>query len=522
MSKALGFSSILIVLVLAVLVGCSSGLSAPSDDTSSKTNSGNGKNSAQGHTLVVDKANDPSTLDPGLQYNTDSYTVYRNIFDNLIHRDPDTQKILPWVAKSWKQDSPTQWTFTIRDDISFQNGDKLTPDDVKFSLDRILDPSFKSPQYSNFSDISKVKASGNTVIITTSKPSATLLSKLVSLSIVPKDYVKKKGDKDFNLHPMGSGPYALSEWKQGDQVVLTANKDYWNGAPEIKKVVFRNVPNAASRLADLQSGKADIAFSINPDDVSVVKSDPNLKVFSAPTERVAYLAFNALGDTPTKSVKVRQAIAYGINYKSMISSLLNGYGKPVKEVLTPVSFGYTDSIAGYSYNPSKAKALLKEAGYSNGVTVEFASSPAYDQRVIQAIQGDLSQVGIKVKIASTDQATFLKKVQDPSHNWGSIRMGNWSCSCLDADGTIYPLFHSNTIWSSYSNKNFDTIVEQARTTTDEDQRKEAYQKAFQILQDDVPGIGLYQAYAIYGGSKHLQYKPDAQENFFVADMKWKE
>jgi peptide/nickel transport system substrate-binding protein len=358
------------------------------------------------------------------------------------------------------------------------------------------------------------------VVILTKEPSPTLLTQLVSLSIVPMKYVKEKGDEQFNQQPIGSGAYKFTEWTKGIHVVLAANDKYWGSQPNIAGVEFRFVPTPASRVADLQSGKADVILAVSPDDVDTIKANQGSQVLSALTERVAYLAFNVLGDSPTKSIKVNQAIAHGINYDAMISSLLHGYGQRVTQVLTPLSFGYDKSIKGYEYDPEKSKQLLKEAGYPNGITLAFDTSPSYDQRIVQSIQGDLEKVGIKITIASTDQATYLKKVQDPAHKWGSIRFGIWSCSCMDADGTIYPLFHTGTIWNSYSNPVFDQAVDAARATTNADERTALYKKALQVLNEDVPGVGLYQTKVLYGASKKLQWEPDAQESFLIKDMKW--
>ncbi|MHB1681353.1 MAG: ABC transporter substrate-binding protein [Bacilli bacterium] len=480
-----------------------------------------GKTAQTGHTLVVDESSGPSNLDPGLQYNLESYSVYRNIFDNLLRRNPKTLKIGPWIATTWKQVNPTVWTFKIRSGVKFQNGQPLSAADVAFSLQRILDPAFHSPQNANFSAISSVSAHGEVVTIKTAKPDPTLLSELTTLSIVPEQYVKTHGNAYFNLHPIGSGPYELVSWVNGSSVTLKRNPHYWGGEPSIPKVVFRAVPNAATRIADLQSGEADIALSLTPNDAQIIKHSNGLRVLSVPTERVAYLAFNVLGNTPTKSVLVREAIAYGIDYSAIISSLEQGYAQPVKEVLTPIAFGYDKNVPGFTYHPNKAKQLLKEAGYSHGVTVDFATSPSYDQTVVQTIQAELGQIGIKVNIVNTDQATYLQKVQSPSHNWGSIRMGLWSCGCLDADGTIYPLFHTGSIWSSYSNSKFDAAVTAARTTTNVAQRLSDYKTAFQILQKTVPGVGMWQADSIYGASDHLKWAPDAQEDFFVQNMQWK-
>lgn len=468
--------------------------------------------------ITVDLPNYPATFDPGLQYDTSSYTVYRNIFDQLVRRDPTSHEVVPWVADSWSQSDATTWTFRIHDGIKFSNGEALGADDVAFSINRILDKSFNSPQFANFSTIASASASGNSLAIETKTPSPTLLSYLTTLSVVPKDYVDKVGNDGFNAKPIGSGPYVLKSATSGSSADLVANQHYWKGKPSVSKVTFRAVPNVATRVADLKSGRADLVTGLTPDTATQLAGDNKTKVLSTPTERVGYLAFNALGDTPTKNVKVRQAIAYAIDYQSIIKNLLGGYGKAVKTVLTPLSFGYPTDVAGYSYDPDKAKALLAASGVKSPELV-FPSSPSYNPQLIQAIQANLEAVGFKVTISNTDQATYLKKVQNPKHDWGSVRFGRWSCSCLDADGTIYPLFHTGTIWSSFSDPTFDASVEKARATTDETTRTSEYATAFGVIQNQVPGIGLYQDYAIYGAASDVNWKPDAQENFFVADVR---
>jgi len=499
-------------ILILVLAGCSV---AKQDSEAS-----NDGTSTKDRTLVVDLTNEPANMDPGLNYNFDSFAVYRNIFDNLLSRDPASGEIKPWIAESWEQESETVWNFTIREDVTFTNGEALSAEDVVYSIERILDPTYKSPQAANFNIISSAEADGNIVKITTEQPSPTLLTTLVNLSIVPKDYVTEVGNDAFNASPIGSGAYKFDSWSKGTSIKLSANADYWNGAPDIAAVEFRFVANTASRVADLQSGKAHIITGITADDVPTIEDDAKLQVFSTPTERIGFIAFNMIDDTPTKDPLVNKAIAYAINYDSLIDNLLNGYGTPVTQVLTPLSFGYDRSLLGYSYDPEKAKELLAEAGYADGVTLELATSQNFDQRVVQAIQGDLAKVGITVKINLNDHPTFLQKVQDPERKWGSLRYGIWSCSCMDADGTIFPLFRTGTIWSAYTNPEYDALVDAARATTDPVKRLSLYSDALKILEDEVPGIGLYQVHALYGAVKELAWQPDAQENFFIRDMSW--
>lgn len=496
----------------ASLAGCGLGsTSAPS--------ASNGNSATSSKQLVVDLNAAPSNLDPGLQYNSATYYVFRNIFDQFLSENVKTDQVEPEVATSWKSLSPTKWEFTIRKGIKFSNGTPLTPADVVFSLRRILDPSFNSPQEPNFSEVKSVVASGQNVFITTTQPDPVLLGDLTTLSIVPKSYVQAHGNAYFNLHPVGSGPYELKKWVQGSTVTLVRNPQYWGKKPAIASVEFRAVPDEATMISDLQSGVADIAYPLTPDQASTVKSASNLKLETTPTDRVAYLAFNT-DQAPTNNVLVRKAITDALNVPLMIQKLEDGYGKQVNTTLTPIGFGYDPNIPNYDYNPAKAKNLLKQAGYK-GQPLVFATSPSYPQQVIQAVQQQLAMVGIPVNIVTTTQATYLKKVQSPQHNWGNIRMGGWQGTWPDASTYIYPLFYSKSIWSSFQNSAFDKAVVAAQSTLNKGQRQKDIDQALQIIHQEVPAMGLYQEYDLYGVNKNVVWQPNSLETFYVAQMKWK-
>lgn len=469
-------------------------------------------------TLVVDLPNDAATLDPHLQWDTDSYTIYRNIFDNLVTRD-GSGKIVPQIAASWKYTDDKTIELTIRTDAKFHDGAALTVEDVAFSIRRIIDPALKSPQLSQFDQIISAEPAGaDKVIVKTKSPYPALFAQLVKLSIVPKAIVEKVGNQQFNLQPVGSGPYKLKEWKRGVETVLEANDTYWRGKPPFKAVTFRVVPDESTRVADLKTGRADIVRGLNPDSAATVKSDAKLQVLAAATERIGYMFINAQHG-PTMDLRVRRAIAHAIDKKTLVDALLAGFGNPVDIVLTPANFGYVEGIGGYGFEPAKAKALLKEAG-AEGAQLSFLTSPAYDRRVVEALQQMLQDVGLKVAIETMDHPTFLRRRQGRPDEAGSISIGRWSCACQDADGVIFPLFRSGSIWAKYANPAFDVEVDAARSKLDEKARLGHYTKAFQILKEDVPGVGLYQDYAIYAAAKPLKWTPTANEAFFVYDMKW--
>ncbi|MGH7212137.1 MAG: ABC transporter substrate-binding protein [Acetobacteraceae bacterium] len=469
--------------------------------------------------LTVDLPNDVATMDPQLQWDTDSYSVYRNIFDNLVTRDT-SGKIVPQIATAWHYVNDKTIVFDLRRDVHFQDGSKLTPGDVVFSIARITNPAFHSPQLSQFDQITAAEVSGPAqVTLHTKVPYPVLLAQLVKLSTIPKAYVQKVGDQAFNEHPIGSGPYKLHSWQRGVQTALDADPSYWRGRPPFRTVTFRVVPDEATRVADLRAGRADIIRQLTPDDAQALKSDQRLQVLSTPTERLGYLFVNTEWG-PGKDLRVRQAIAMAIDRNAIISALLQGYGKPVNEMLTPASFGYSPDIKPWPFDPKRARALVKEAG-AVGATLPFLTSPAYDRRITEAIQQMLGDVGLKVTIVEVDQPTFLRDREGTPAAARSLTQGRWSCACQDADGTIWPLFHSGSILSKYSNPAFDRLVDAARGTLDTKQRLADYARAFVILHHDVPAVPLYQDYAIYGAGRGLHWTPTPNEAFFIMDMSWR-
>ena len=386
--------------------------------------------------FVVDLPSDPASLDPQLQWDPDSTAVYRNLFDNLLTRD-SAGKIVPQVATGWHYESDTSVVFTIRQGILFQDGTKLTPDDVAFSIQRITDPAFKSPQLSQFDQIVKAEViAPDQVRVTTRTAYPVLLAQLTKLSIVPKAVVEREGAA-FNQNPVGSGPYRFVSRTQGVKVELAANPSYWRGAPPFPRVEMHPVPDESTRIADVRTGRADITRILSSDDADQLKSDPQLNVLWTPTERVTMLELNA-EDGPTKDVRVREAIAHAIDRDTLVEALLKGYAKPVNEPLTPASFGYDPAIPAYGYDPAKARELLKQAGVAPGTKVSFLTSPAFDQRIVQAIQQMLDDVGLSAQLSTVDLANYLRLRQGRPDEAGDVSYFRWSCGLSGCGWHLVP------------------------------------------------------------------------------------
>lgn len=468
--------------------------------------------------LIVDLVSEPSSLDPQKQWNPDSYYVYRNIFDNMLTRDDDG-KIVPQIATEWKYASDTEIVFTIRDDVKFHDGAPLTAEDVAFSVERIIDPKFASPQLGQFNKITSAEVTGeHEVTLKTDGAYPVLLAQLVKLSIVPKHVVEKVGDDAFNLAPVGSGPYKFDKWQRGVSVSLARNDDYWGDNGAFPSAEFRAVPDAATRVADLQSGAADLVVSLDSDLAAQLKGSGTAKPLTVLTERVAYVKLNPTLP-PLNDVRVRQAVAYAIDKQGLVDGILGGFDKPADQMATPSHVGYVDGIKAAPYDPEQAKKLIAEAGAS-GTHLAFATSPTFDQRIVQAIAQMLTDVGLPVDLQLTDMATYLKHVQSDPDKQPMISFGRWSCACQDVDGVLFPLLHSSSSWSSLRNPDVDKLLETARNTLDEKARLDAYKQVSEFVANDTPLVPLYQAAAIYGAANGLKWQPTANESMFLNRMSW--
>ncbi|MEO7242454.1 MAG: ABC transporter substrate-binding protein [Variovorax sp.] len=471
--------------------------------------------------FTVDLVNEPTSLDPQVQWNPDSYSVYRNIFDNLVTRT-NAGEIVPQIATAWKQVSDTVTEFQIRDDVMFHDGTKLTPEDVVFSVQRITDPKFGSPQLGQFNKIVKAEVAGaNAVRLTTDGPYPALLAQLVKLSIVPKHVVEAVGKEAFNLKPVGSGPYMFEGWQRGVQVMLVRNDKYWGTKGPFQTVAFRAVPDAATRVANLQAGASDLAVTLNSDQATQLKSSSKVKVLSAPTERVAYLRLNT-SKPPLDNLKVRQAVALAIDKQGLIDGILGGFDKPVNQMLTPVHVGYTPDLKATPYDLKKAQALIKEVGAPAKEEMEMATAPVFDQRIVQALQQMLAEAGLNVKINMSDMASYLKRAQGGPDVAPMLSFGRWSCACQDADGVLFPLIDKSSPWSAYRNPKADALLADARQTLDTKKRIEDYRGVNMIIAEDIPMVPLYQAAALYGAAKGLEWLPTPDESLFLNRMSFKD
>jgi len=299
--------------------------------------------------------------------------------------------------------------------------------------------------------------------------------------------------------PIGTGPFIFKEWVPGNRVVMIQNEAYWGTKPALSEVIFRAMPDDASRMTALEKGAVHVATQIPPSDFARLKGNPNVTILQTPSVKTIYMGFNCLKE-PFTDKRVRQALNYAVNKEAIVKHVLGGIGRVSDAPIGPGIFGYTP-IKPYEYNIEKAKALLAEAGFPEGFeTTLYCTEGRYymDSSVAKAVIADLRKVGVKADIKMMEWESYLSHIfrgKDMADH--GIYMLGWSCVTGDADYGLYFLFHSAE-WpkkgmnaSFFKNEKLDQLLDTARSTANPGERKKLYKEAMTLIVEEAPWIFLY-------------------------------
>lgn len=464
---------------------------------------------AQQGRLVIATSQDPQSWDPIDTFLLAWGMVGSNIFDGLVDRGTDL-KLKPGLATRWEyRDGGKTLRFTLRAGVRFHNNEPFNAAAVKFTFDRLLGPEgAKGPQQANYTAIKEARVVNNlTVDLILERPDPVLITKLAGYGakIVPPLYIKEKGDAYFNTHPVGTGPFKFVDYAKDQQLTLEANTTYWGGRPKVKTVVYRFIEEPATRIAELQAGRVDVAQGVPVAQANVVKNATSLNLVPVGSPTVNELRF-ATDRAPTNNPKVRQAILYAIDRDTIISSILQSYGKAISTFQTDMSFGFDANLKPYPFDPAKAKALLQEAGVAAGTELEinFVSTDATNREVVQAVAGYLQAVGFKISLKPYEVGTYFNDIIPKNKNGQMYYMG-WGGWTLDYDNTAYLLYRTGEFWNPvFSDKTIDKLLDDQRATSDQGQREKILQQIAKYLYDTAIEVPLYQSVNLWGVNKRVQ------------------
>jgi peptide/nickel transport system substrate-binding protein len=479
---------------------------------------------------VIAQGVDPTTLDPHLHLETPAFNVLLNIYDTLLFRDKDL-KLIPWLAESWKLVNPTTWEFKLRRGVKFHNGEELDAAAVRWSLERLLDPELKNRQAPNLRLVSAVEVADKfTVRVVTSKPFPTLPNQLALVgAIMAPGHFKGKERTLADRAPVGTGAYRFVRWQRDEQIVLEANAGWWGGAPRIKTLIFRPIPEHAVRVAALQAGEIDLAVNVPPHLAPLVAKQANLYLSKAPSVRTLFIQlythqFDAANkpvapiEGPTGDRRVRQAILAAVNPDEIIRTVLEGQGIRTATPLTSRHFGFDRTLQPVKQDPARAQRLLAEAGYPGGIDLTLNSPDGRylkDREVTEAVAGQLTKVGIRTRVRTFEWATYLNQMVYV-HKARPMFFIGWGNTTWDADGTLFPLWRSGNPLANYYRPEYDALIDEAQTSTDPKRRQALYAKALRMLLEDGAVLPLYQQMDLYGVHRRLNFEALSSEQLVGA------
>jgi peptide/nickel transport system substrate-binding protein len=364
-------------------------------------------------TLIVAINGQPARLQPQAPVGRLNELVNALIFDALLTRNLDG-KLTPALAESWTLVDPVTWEFKLRANAKFHNGDLVTSEDVKFTYEQlVLNPDAKSPHKTFLQTIKEVKVIDDlTFQVITTIPDVVLPSRLFDLygSVVPKKYYEKVGDAGFDAAPVGAGPYKFVSWTKDSQIVLEAFPEYWGEQSGYKNLILKFISDDATRMAAVMAGEVDIASTVPPARAAEIGALADYKVTSAPSSRYYFLVTDTT-KAPFNDLRVRQALMLGIDREALVKGIAYGYGTPIMIPFIPQTFGYDPSI-NVEYNPEKAKQLLADAGYPNGLEIgfdAFTGSIVDHSKLAEAISAQLELAGFKPTLNIVEFGVFGPK-----------------------------------------------------------------------------------------------------------------
>jgi peptide/nickel transport system substrate-binding protein len=449
-------------------------------------------------TLVFAASADATTLDPHNTTDTESDQVIMMLYETLIGFD-DNMKIVPRLAERWEvDDDGVTWTFHLRDGVRFHDGTPFNADAVRRNFARVMDPVANHKRLVLFDMIDRVEAvDERTVRIVTKYPFGAFEPTMahVSSAIVSPAVAERFG-KDFGLgadRVSGTGPYRIASWKKDQEIVLERNDGYWGEKGRTPRIVYRPVPEAAARVLALEAGDVDVITRVPSADIARLEKTPGIRVTKIPGVGMQQFRFNVT-KKPFDDTRVRQAISYAINRRAIVDSLVKSFAVPSTSALTPIMRGYVN-LGEIPYDPDKARALLKAAGYPGGFKTRIATTPRYPMGVelAEAVAADLKKVGIEAAIDVIEWGTMVTYWAGlpPEKNPQEIFIMGAGASTADTDWGLRPIFQSartnENNYGYYSNAEFDRVIQAAMRETNAEKRQALYRRAQEIVYLEDPG-----------------------------------
>lgn len=462
--------SALFTLLLAVLAAVFGVASAQDADAPPPQSGGE---------ITVSIVAEPPGWDPTVSTSQEIARVtYHNVYEGLVRIDRSGE-IVPALAESWEvSEDGLSWTFTLREGVKFHDGSDFTAEDVVAKFERATDPDSGHTHPEYYSAVDTVTAEGNTVTFTLSEPFSSLLYNLAR----PDSVLYPAGTEEAQRGaPVGTGPFRFAEWVRGSEVRLERFDDYYvEELPYLDAVTFRIIEDTNAQLAALQAGDIDmVGVALSPENALQVQNDPNLKLTEGSATTEITLAMNNSRE-PLNDPLVRQAITHAIDKGTIVEGALFGFGIPIGTHMSPIEPYYID-LNPYPYDPERARELLAEAGYADGLTLDFELPPyPIERRVGEVIAQQLAEVGITANVTNVEWTTWLERI---------FTNADYELTIIGhSEPRDIGVYGNPDYYYRYNNRDVQALLDQAERATDEAEQTELYQEVARRIADEAVNV----------------------------------
>ena len=474
---------------------------------------------AQTAELVIARPVSTNALDPG--FLREAATLVDNVFDTLVMRDSQ-MRLVPGLAESWRSIDDTTWEFKLRSGVRFTNGEEFNAEAVKFTIDRVLDPAARSPTVSYIRSIRSVTVVDPlTVRISTDGPDPLLPARMSRYPayIVPPAYVRQVGNEEFARRPVGTGPYRVTSFVRDESVVMEANANYWRGAPAIRRVTWRTIPEATARIAALLTNEVQLIEGVAADQVQLLQRSSDVQLVQVRNGGLTIYLGLKTAQPPLNDARVRQALSLAIDRAAIVRTLLRDFATATGTQVGAFDFGYLRTPAPAA-DPARARALLAEAGFANGFEIAMQAPRRYisSAEVGQAIAQQFQAIGVRVTLEAPEWSVYTQQV--PAGRQAPIYMLGWgSTQTLDADAALYAILRSGEPYSTVSIPELDRLLDESRRTVDPARREQILHQIQEFSAREVPLITLYQEDSLYARRANVEFAGRADARIPVFDIR---
>lgn len=472
---------------------------------------------AAGQTLVVGIYQDVSQMNPVRTTSAANLRTTTQIVESLFRLDATTGELVAHLATGAEQIDDLTLQVRIREGVSFSNGEPVDAQAVKFSIETLAAEPVQVVALGAVSHVDIID--DHTVNIVTTEPYPLLaLSLALNGHVVPPAYYQEVGPDGFAAHPIGTGPFKFEDRVPGQSITLVRNDEYWAGPVSFERLEFRPIPEDSSRIAALLAGEIDIATNIPASQYARLESAAGVDVASVLGFSAKLVLLDALPDSPIADPRVRQAINLAVDKEALLDVLYDGHGQiSTCQLGTPAFFGYNPDLEPYPYDPDRARQLLAEAGYPNGLTVDYKyRTSSGDGELTEAIAAMLGDVGIQVNHIVLEGGEFLRQLS-------AFELRNMATlGITTAPDTTYGhnIFLQDAPYSYYRNPAFDEVVAQASQALDPDERRALLGEAARIACEDPVALFLFSLEDIYGVSERVTgWSPSPDNLFYFEDVR---